>query len=178
MDLCGLEHKRRGVSHWLAAFRDEHAWRWAAEEHYPHLRDKANELLQFGEISTDVRNQIVLVAFERYQFYVGHRDEAERTFCWHYEYEVLEGDQLIATTGGGGHLFAVVDNQLLGCINHHYGPEADLRVTRWVDFTETHVGFLHGLDIERPAGPAWRLKLARRSPPPKRWAETPNEGLN
>ncbi|MDG9928555.1 MULTISPECIES: hypothetical protein [unclassified Pseudomonas] len=176
MDLRGLEHKRLSVSRWLVAFRDEHAWRWAAEEHYPYLRDRANELLQLGDISTDVRNQVVLQAFDRYQFYLRHREEAERTFCWHYEYEVLEGDQLVATTGGGGHLFATGSRQLLGCIGHH-GPEADLRVTRWVDFTETHVGFLRGLDIVRPAGPAWRLRLSRRSPPPKRWAGTPSEGV-
>ena len=174
MELNELRHKRRSADIWLTAFEDECAWRWTSEVHYAFLRDRANELLQLGEVSVAARNLLASKAFERYQSSLQHRAEAETRFCWHFEYQVWESEKVIATTGSEGHLFEVGTYKLLGCIKHHHGPEAELVVTRWLDFVECRIGWLRGLDIERPSGPPWRLALKQQSPAPKHWAaDTP-----
>ena len=174
MELNDIAHKRHSISTWLSAYADDFAWRWTAEAHYAFLRDRANELLQLGEVSLEARNLMASRAFQHYQFYLQHRAAAETSFCWHYEYQVWEGEKLIAITSGEGHLFEVGTHRLLGCIKAHHGPESELHITHWVDFVEHRIGWLRGLDVERPDGPPWNLVLKQQSPPPKNWAaDTP-----
>jgi hypothetical protein len=170
MKLRDLAHKRLPVDTWLTAYRDDHAWRWTADSHYAFLRDAANELLHRGDVSPEARTCMALEAFRSYQFHIRNRVEAETTYVWRYEYEVIEEGRVIATIGSEGHLFAIGSGVLLGCIGHHYGPEAEHKVTRWVDYAEELVGYLRGLVIERAAAPAWVLALKLQAQPPKRWA--------
>jgi len=55
-----------------------------ADEHYTDLRDRANELLQLGEITLETRNRIPLAAFNSYLAYVRLNAEAAERYTWHY----------------------------------------------------------------------------------------------
>jgi hypothetical protein len=168
MDLSDLYHKRPSLDSWLAAWHDGHAWRGLADEHYAYLRDRANELLQLGEITLETRNRIALAAFNSYLAYVRLNAEATERYAWHYTYQVFEGDQLVATVGPEGHLYSR-DRTLLGCISAD--PLHGLQLTRSVDYVTQVIGTVDGLLITRSDGPPWRLVLS--STPAKRWAAEP-----
>tara|TARA_Y100001951_G_scaffold102430_1_gene109092 strand:- start:1573 stop:2022 length:450 start_codon:yes stop_codon:yes gene_type:complete len=141
--------------------------RWLVVEHYCYLRDSANELLQLGKISTEVRNRIALAAYDKYQSYVRMNSEAAESFAWHYAYDVLEGERLIGTITGDGHLFSNPDRMLLGCVGQ--AADGQMQLTCHANFTRVVIGTVKGLIIERPDGNPWRIALGS-SPPVKRWA--------
>ncbi|MGK8439000.1 hypothetical protein ACRS3X_16995 [Ectopseudomonas hydrolytica] len=167
MDLHDLAHKRLELSRWLAAYQDDTAWRNIEAEHYAYLRDRANELLQLGEVSPDTRNRIAEAAFEKYQAYLRLNTAAETQWAWHYEYLVHEAETLIGKIGGEGHLFAHPDRQLMGCIS--VTPGVVPRLIRYVDYDPVVVGIVDGLLIKRPDAEPWRMTLIR-NPNAKRWA--------
>ncbi|ERI53374.1 hypothetical protein N878_03885 [Pseudomonas sp. EGD-AK9] len=166
MDLHDLSHKSLATSRWLTAYHDGHAWRNHEVEHYAYLRDRANDLLQLGEISTDTRNRLSFAAFETYEAYLRLNAAAETQWAWHYEYLVHEADTLIGRIGGEGHLFADPDRQLLGCIS--VTPGVVPRLIRYVDYAPVVIGIVDGLLITRPDAEPWRMTLIR-NPNAKRW---------
>lgn len=173
MNILELAHKRPAIGQWVAAWRDDHAWRWSAAAHYAFLRDQANELLHASVIAIDIRNHLALEAHAKFQHYSAAIIEASRTFRWHYDYDVTENGNLFATIDGSGYLKAVDSLDLLGCVDDHHGGEAEFSITKRVDFQPVLIGFLHELTVERPSGAPWRLVLRRRGPAPKRWADHP-----
>ncbi|GEM_PF-3222544 len=168
MDLSDLSFKRLSVGRWLAALHDNHVWRQLADEHYAYLRDRANELLQLGEITRETRNRLALAAYEQYQAYARLNAEAAERYHWHYTYQVFEGDRLVATVGPEGHL-QCPNMMLLGCIRDD--PFQGLQLTRSVDYSTEVIGKVEGLLIKRTDGAVWRLVLSNA--PAKRWGADP-----
>lgn len=166
MTLFDLRHRRPSLSLWAAAYSYDAAWRNMEVEHYAYLRDRANQLLQFCEISHEIRNFLVTEAFDKYMAYVRGNAEAEQTWTLHYLYDVFEGDTLVAKIGEGGHLESL-DHTLLGCVSNT--PGVIPRIIQYVDYAPVVVGTLDGLQIHRPTGEPWRMAL-RRNLNVQRWA--------
>lgn len=166
MTLHDLQHRRLSLSQWLSAYSYEAAWRNIEVEHYAYLRDRANTLLQFSEISHEIRNFLVTEAFDKYLAYLRLDAEAELTWTLHYRYDVLEGDRIVAKIGEGGHLESL-DHKLLGCVSNT--PGVVPRIIQYVDYAPVVVGTLDGLQIHRPTGEPWRMAL-RRNLNVQRWA--------
>ena len=166
MNLFDLRHKRLSLSQWATAYSYDAAWRNIEVEHYAYLRDRANQLLLFSEITFEIRNFLVTEAFDKYQAYVHLNAEAELSWMLHYRYDVLEADSIVATIGEGGHLYSL-DHQLLGCVSNT--PGVVPRIIQYVDYAPVVVGTLDGLQIHRPTGEPWRMVL-RRNPNVQRWA--------
>lgn len=166
MNLFDLRHKRLSLSQWATAYSYDAAWRNIEVEHYAYLRDRANQLLLFSEITFEIRNFLVTEAFDKYQAYVHLNAEAELGWMLHYRYDVLEGDRIVAKIGEGGHLYSL-DHKLLGCVSDT--PGVVPRIIQYVDYAPVVVGTLDGLQIHRPAGEPWRLVL-RRNLNIQRWA--------
>ena len=166
MNLFDLRHKRLSLSQWATAYSYDAAWRNIEVEHYAYLRDRANQLLLFSEITFEIRNFLVTEAFDKYQAYVHLNAEAELSWMLHYRYDVLEADSIVATIGEGGHLYSL-DHQLLGCVSNT--PGVVPRIIQYVDYAPVVVGTLDGLQIHRPTGEPWRMVL-RRNLNVQRWA--------
>ena len=166
MALHDLQHRRLSLSQWVSAFRYDPAWRNIEVEHYAYLRDRANQLLLFSEITFENRNFLVTEAFDIYQAYVHLNAEAELGWMLHYRYDVLEGDRIVAKIGEGGHLESL-DHKLLGCVSNT--PGVVPRIIQYVDYAPVVVGTLDGLQIHRPTGEPWRMAL-RRNLNVQRWA--------
>lgn len=166
MNLFDLRHKRLSLSQWATAYSYDAAWRNIEVEHYAYLRDRANQLLLFSEITFEIRNFLVTEAFDKYQAYVHLNAEAELGWMLHYRYDVLEGDTIVAKIGEGGHLESL-DHKLLGCVSNT--PGVVPRIIQYVDYAPVVVGTLDGLQIHRPTGEPWRMAL-RRNLNVQRWA--------
>ncbi|WP_395504653.1 hypothetical protein [Ectopseudomonas hydrolytica] len=166
MNLFDLRHKRLSLSQWATAYSYDAAWRNIEVEHYAYLRDRANQLLLFSEITFEIRNFLVTEAFDKYQAYVHLNAEAELGWMLHYRYDVLEGDRIVAKIGEGGHLYSL-DHELLGCVSNT--PGVVPRIIQYVDYAPVVVGTLDGLQIHRPTGEPWRMAL-RRNLSVQRWA--------
>ncbi|WP_395503030.1 hypothetical protein [Ectopseudomonas mendocina] len=166
MNLFDLRHKRLSLSQWATAYSYDAAWRNIEVEHYAYLRDRANQMLLFSEITFEIRNFLVTEAFDKYQAYVHLNAEAELGWMLHYRYDVLEGDRIVAKIGEGGHLESL-DHKLLGCVSNT--PGVVPRIIQYVDYAPVVVGTLDGLQIHRPTGEPWRMAL-RRNLNVQRWA--------
>lgn len=166
MNLHDLQHKRPSLDRWLRAYHYDSAWRNIEVEHYAYLRDSANALLQFSQISHEIRNFLVTEAFARFMAFVRLNTEAERTWTINYQYDVFEDDSVVARIGEGGHLESL-DHKLLGCVSNT--PGVVPRIIQYVDYAPVVVGTLDGLQIHRPTGEPWRMAL-RRNPNVQRWA--------
>ncbi|MDF2076649.1 hypothetical protein P2Q70_18855 [Pseudomonas mendocina] len=166
MNLFDLRHKRLSLSQWATAYSYDAAWRNIEVEHYAYLRDRANQLLLFSEITFEIRNFLVTEAFDKYQAYVHLNAEAELGWMLHYRYDVLEGDRIVAKIGEGGHLYSL-DHELLGCVSNT--PGVVPRIIQYVDYAPVVVGTLDDLQIHRPTGEPWRMAL-RRNLNVQRWA--------
>lgn len=166
MTLHELQHRRLSLSQWICAYRYDAAWRNFEVEHYAYLRDRANQLLLFSEITHEIRNFLATEAFAKYQAYMLSNAEAELSWMLHYQYDVLEGDTIVAKIGEGGHLYSL-DHELLGCVSNT--PGVVPRIIQYVDYAPIVVGTLDGLQIHRPTGEPWRMAL-RRNLNVQRWA--------
>jgi hypothetical protein len=166
MNLYDLQHKRLSLSQWVSAYSYDAAWRSIEAEHYAYLRDRANTLLHFSEISHEIRNFLVTEAFDKYMAYIRLNAEAELAWMINYQYDVLEGEALVARIGEGGHLYSL-DHKLLGCVSNT--PGVIPRIIQYVDYAPVVFGTLDGLQIHRPTGDPWRMAL-RRNLNVQRWA--------
>lgn len=166
MTLYDLQHRRLSLSQWVSAYSYDAAWRNIEVEHYAYLRDRANALLLFSEITHEIRNFLVTEAVNKYMAFIRLNAEAELSWMLHYRYDVLEGDSIVGKIGEGGHLYSL-DHKLLGCVSDT--PGVVPRVIQYVDYAPVVVGTLDGLQIHRPTGEPWRLVL-RRNLNVQRWA--------
>ena len=138
MTLHDLQHRRLSLSQWVSAFRYDPAWRNIEVEHYAYLRDRANQLLLFSEITHEIRNFLVTEAFDKYLAFIRLNAEAELGWMLHYRYDVLEVDSIVATIGEDGHLYSL-DHQLLGCVSNT--PGVVPRIIQYVDYAPVVVGY-------------------------------------
>ncbi|WP_134677533.1 hypothetical protein [Ectopseudomonas khazarica] len=158
MSLYDLQHRRPSLTRWITSYHYDAAWRNLADEHYSYLRDRANALLLFSEISLDIRNTLVTEAYAKYQAFTRLNADAEQAWTLNYEYDVREGDTIVAKIGEGGHLTAP-DLSLLGCVSQT--PGVVPRIIQYVDYSPVVIGTLDGLVIYRPTGKPWRMALRR-----------------
>lgn len=163
------DHTR--LATWHAAMRDRYAWAYLLEEHYAHLRDRANQLFQSGAISLEQRNEMAMAAFEKYLSTHQRNELALTSYQQHYYYQVLESDQLIGVIDWNGLLVDTTESRL-GAVADHYGADAEFQLVTYVDYQKVVIGVIHGLDVRRPDGPPWQLRhMVPEGFRPKRWRE-------